>query len=204
MDRGVVAVVRDGCGWPLPHREVHFALENDGWSCTFECEVHISAPGAVRGGRRRGPRAPLARRSARCGRRPARGAPPGGPRRRGLSKSATKARIGPERARRNVDIPRFRSRPIPPRGAFVADFDTPPPRAVPGAPPAPRRHLRNNFPDRNPRGKRRHVENSPSRRPSTRKIRPRRNLVRKDCVQPGAVRRLPTRRRAVRRAQTGQ
>ena len=32
MDRGVVAVVRDGCGWPLPRREVHFALENDGWS----------------------------------------------------------------------------------------------------------------------------------------------------------------------------
>ena len=77
MDRGVVAVVRDGCGWPLPRREVHFALENDGWSCTFECEVHISAPGAVRGGRRRGLWALFARRGARRGRRPARGAPSG-------------------------------------------------------------------------------------------------------------------------------
>ena len=24
-------------------RDVHFALENDGWNCTFECEVHLSA-----------------------------------------------------------------------------------------------------------------------------------------------------------------
>ena len=22
---------------------MHFALENDGWNCTFECEVHVSA-----------------------------------------------------------------------------------------------------------------------------------------------------------------
>ena len=137
MDRGVVAVVRDGCGWPLPRREVHFALENDGWSCTFECEVHVSASGGVRGGRRRGLWALFARRGARRGRRPARGAPSGGPRRRGLSKSATKARIEPERAKRIVDIPRFRSRPIPPRGAFVADLDTTPPRTAPGVPPAP-------------------------------------------------------------------
>ena len=57
-----------------------------------------------------------------------------------LSKSATKAPIEPERARRNVDIPRFSSRPIPARSAFVADLDTPPPRVATGAPPAPRRH----------------------------------------------------------------
>ena len=30
-------------------RDVRFALENDGWNCTFECEVHVSAPGAPRG-----------------------------------------------------------------------------------------------------------------------------------------------------------
>ena len=32
---------------------VHFALENDGWNCTFECEVHVSAPGGARHGPRR-------------------------------------------------------------------------------------------------------------------------------------------------------
>ena len=30
-----------------------FALENDGWNCTFECEVHVSAPGGARHGPRR-------------------------------------------------------------------------------------------------------------------------------------------------------
>ena len=73
------------------------------------------------------------------GHRPARGALPGGSQRRGLSKSATKARIEPERARRIVDIPRFSSRPIPARGAFVADLDTLPLRIATGAPPAPHR-----------------------------------------------------------------
>ena len=34
-------------------REVHFALENDGWNCAFECEVHVSAPGGARHGPRR-------------------------------------------------------------------------------------------------------------------------------------------------------
>ena len=63
-----------------------------------------------------------------------------------MSKSATKAPIEPERARRIVDIPRFSSRPIPARSAFVADLDTPPPRVATGAPPAPRRHPQNNFP----------------------------------------------------------
>ena len=45
MDRRVVVAVHGGCGRPLPRREVHFALENDGWNCTFECEVHVSEPG---------------------------------------------------------------------------------------------------------------------------------------------------------------
>ena len=56
-----------------------------------------------------------------------------------MSKSAAKAPIEPERRRRIVDIPRFFSRPIPPRDVFVADLDTPPPRTIPGASPAPPR-----------------------------------------------------------------
>ena len=39
------AAVRDDRDRPAHRREVHFALENDGWNCTFECEVHVSAPG---------------------------------------------------------------------------------------------------------------------------------------------------------------
>ena len=56
-----------------------------------------------------------------------------------LSKSATKAPIALAHQRRIVDIPRFFSRSIPARGAFVADLDTPPPRTAPGVPPAPHR-----------------------------------------------------------------
>ena len=102
-------------------RGVHFALENDGWNCTFECEVHVSASGAP-GGRRRDP----------C-------CPSRGPQRRRLSKSVAKARIEPERRKRNVDIPRFFSPPIPLRDAFATDLDTTPLRTVPGAPLAPSR-----------------------------------------------------------------
>ena len=84
------------------------------------------------------PRAPSDRRGARHGRRPADGAPsPKASRRRRLSKSATKARIEPERRKRIVDIPRFCVRQILARSAFVADLDTLPPRPAPGAPPAP-------------------------------------------------------------------
>ena len=56
-----------------------------------------------------------------------------------LSKSVAKARIEPGRARRNVDIPRFFSWPIPSRGAFATDLDTLPPRIVSKAPLAPPR-----------------------------------------------------------------
>ena len=56
-----------------------------------------------------------------------------------LSESVAKALIEPGHRRRNVDIPRFFSPPIPPRSAFATDSDTIPPRAVPGAPPAPPR-----------------------------------------------------------------
>ncbi|ALC99837.1 hypothetical protein AM609_10835 [Actinomyces sp. oral taxon 414] len=95
----------------------------------------------ARRGRRSGHRG---RRGDRPARRPAGDRPPR-PARGGLSKSATKARIEPRRVRRNVDIPRFSSPPIPPRSAFVADLDTTPPRITTGAPPAPRRHPRITF-----------------------------------------------------------
>ena len=102
--------------------------------------MHVSAPGVVRGGRLRGPWAPFAARvpvvvvvrpvvplpEVCPGRRSTGDRPPRPVRGGGLSKSATKARIEPERARRIVDIPRFSSRPIPARGAFVADLDTTP------------------------------------------------------------------------------
>ena len=64
---------------------------------------------------------------------------PAGPRRRCLSKSVAKAPIGPGRARRIVDIPRFCSRSIRSQSAFATDLDNRPPRTVPGAPPAPAR-----------------------------------------------------------------
>ena len=96
----------------------------------------------ARRGRRSGHRG---RRGARSGRRPTRGRPPRPVRGGGLSKSATKAPIEPERARRNVDIPRFSSRPIPARSAFVADLDTPPSRIASGAPSAPLGRPQNNL-----------------------------------------------------------
>ena len=82
-----------------------------------------------------------AKRGRGAGTSPAAARPVGpsrGPRRR-LSESVAKAPIAPECARRIVDIPRFFSPSIPPRDAFVADLDTPPLRAVPGAPRAPLR-----------------------------------------------------------------
>ena len=62
---------------------------------------------------------------------------PARPARDGPSESIAKAPIEPERRRRNVDIPRFRQRPIPPQGAFTTDSDTTPPRITPEAPHAP-------------------------------------------------------------------
>ena len=46
---GIRAAVRDDRDWPLPRRDVHFALENDGWNCMFECEVYVSVSGGVQG-----------------------------------------------------------------------------------------------------------------------------------------------------------
>ena len=60
-----------------------------------------------------------------------------GPWRRRLSKSVAKARILPGCVKRNVDIPRFLSPPIPPRSAFATNPDMPLPRNVSGAPRAP-------------------------------------------------------------------
>ena len=56
---------------PLLRRDVHFALENDGWNCTFECEMHVSASGSAhRGPRPQGEEAAKAAPSHR-GRHPA-------------------------------------------------------------------------------------------------------------------------------------
>ena len=101
--------------------------------------------GAVERGTRPPRRCPRQRRRhepRRGGRPPS----PQGPRRRQLSKSATKASVEPKHRKRIVDIPRFYPRPIPARGAFVADVDTTPPRVATGAPPAPRRYPRITFP----------------------------------------------------------
>ena len=78
---------------------------------------------------------------SRRGLRPARGAPPGAPRRCRLSESVAKARIEPGRRRRIVGIPRFPPRPIPSRGAFATDSGRNPVRtgfdSVPHGPCAP-------------------------------------------------------------------
>ena len=138
---------------PFPRREVHSALE----MCILHSKTTAGTAlsNAKCTSRRRGaPRRPSPRSTTTTADTPA--GPPGrsrrpprspsdpqrpsrGPWRRRLSKSATKARIAPEHRRRIVDIPHFFSRPIPARGAFVADLDTPPPRTAPGAPPAPPR-----------------------------------------------------------------
>ena len=41
---GAVAAVREDCDRPPSRRDMHFALENNGWNCTFECEARVSAP----------------------------------------------------------------------------------------------------------------------------------------------------------------
>ena len=107
--------------------------------CTRErrLELHFRVRSARLGARGRS--GPARERGDRRGRRPCRGPRRSsrGPRRCRLSKSVAKARIAPGCRRRNVDIPRFPSRPIPARGAFATDLDTPPPRAAPRAPPVP-------------------------------------------------------------------
>ena len=115
-------------------------------------------------------------RRARC---PTRGRPPRPTRGRWLSKSATKTSTEPERARRNVDIPRLRSPSIPPQGAFVADSDTPPPQVATGATPAPSFTPRSNEPQQGTATPRQrvavpHYQGSPARiidvrSPSTRR-----------------------------------
>ena len=139
------AVIRPG----RVRRDVYFALENDGWNCTFECEVHLSAkkafgrpetwpvrsPGGVLAGPVRSSGRPLwppsggphprqgpAGGASLIG-RAAVGVPARGPRGRSLSKSVAKAPIAPERRKRIVGIPRFFSRPIPARRAFATDLD---------------------------------------------------------------------------------
>jgi len=114
----------------VPHRRQRVGAARDarrGWTATaaivFVVQTPLGAPGR-----------PVLDGLAQPREEPLPGDPGGK-----LSKSATKARIAPGRRRRIVDIPRFFSRLIPARGAFVADSDTPPPRLVPGAPRVPPR-----------------------------------------------------------------
>jgi len=79
---------------------VHFALENNGWNCTLECEVHVWAPGASGGAGRAG----VAARGitgvfVTAAAQPA-AAPGEGPWRRRLSKSVAKALIAPKREKK--------------------------------------------------------------------------------------------------------
>ena len=123
-----------GAGRSCDRRDVHYALER----CILHsrCAVKSARSSAKCTSRRPGtgpaPRGASRERGDSRGRRPCRG-----PRRRGLSKSVAKARILPGCAKRNVDIPRFFSRPIAPRSAFATDLDMSPPRSAPGAPRAP-------------------------------------------------------------------
>ena len=117
-----------------PRRDVHFALENNGWSCTFECEAHVWAPETSGGVGRVGAAARgIAGVLVTAAAQPA-AAPGEGAWRRRLSKSVAKTRVAPKRARRNVGIPRFFSRPIPARSAFAADLDTSPSQDRPRSP----------------------------------------------------------------------
>ena len=122
-----------------PRRDVHFALESAAPTVVLECEVHVWAPGASgvagwAGVAARGIAGALVTAAAQAAAAPRRG-----PWWRRLSESVAKTRVAPKRARRNVDIPRFFSRPIPARSAFATDLDTSPSQTVPGAPPAPLR-----------------------------------------------------------------
>ena len=118
-----------GAGRSCARRDVHFALER--CISPSRCAVRSARssakctsrrPGAGRAGPEAGV---IAEAVIRAG---ARGVE--------LSKSVAKARIEPGCRKRIVDIPRFFSPPIPARGAFATDSDTPPPRTAPRAPPA--------------------------------------------------------------------
>ena len=67
----------------------------------------------------------------------------------GLSESVAKTPAGPGRTRRNVDIPRFCLPPIPPRGVFTTDSDTPRPEP-PQKLHTPLRRSLNNLQDKPP------------------------------------------------------
>ena len=88
------------------------------------------------GGRRRHPLPSTGRCSGgRAGSRPAvpgAGGAPGTGWGGVLSRSVAKARIAPKLRKRNVDIPRFFSRPIPARSAFATDLDKRRRRGPPG------------------------------------------------------------------------
>ena len=89
--------------------------------CTRGSRPVVGAPAVAAVGWAASP--PGARGGASLIGRAAAGVPARGPRERSLSKSVAKVPIAPERRRRNVDIPRFFSQPIPARGAFATDLD---------------------------------------------------------------------------------
>ena len=89
--------------------------------CTRGSRPVVGAPAVAAVGRAASP--PGVRGGASLIGRAAVGVPARGPRGRSLSKSVAKAPIAPERRKRNVDIPRFFSRPIPSRRAFATDLD---------------------------------------------------------------------------------
>mgnify|MGYP000969985386 CR=1 FL=1 len=128
---------------PLPRRDVHFALESDGWNCTFECEAHVSASGG-----------------ARRGLRPARGAPPGDPRRRrgsascpnllqrpGLRRSAGRETLifrasARRRSRRETPLQQIWTRPAPNRHRSPTSITPCPPIPVTAPTRAPHHRSR--------------------------------------------------------------
>ena len=91
-------------------RDVHFALENDGWNCTFECERHVSAPeGAHRGRRSSRDAPPGARGGAGCPNLPQRPGSRRGVRRETLILRASSRR----RSRRGAPLWQIWTRPRP-------------------------------------------------------------------------------------------
>ena len=86
-------------------RDVRFALENDGWNCTFECEVHVSASEGAQEDVAAGPMATTA------------DTPAGPPGRSGRPPRPPPDSRRPSRARGGAVCPNLLQRPGSSRGA---------------------------------------------------------------------------------------